>query len=315
MPRVKLNTPSDDLNAIKKRINKKNKAKYAGVEADMPAVRAETQNIYNSAFSKLNDIVASVGEINAQLVLTAGKQSTTPWASKAIDRYITATSKVKTQTADLNAFLEQHVAELSNFSEAQLSAISKLNQELTATFTEIASNINKLSGKKQVAIKRVFGVFVEDLMKLNQVLQGTLGVRDGSLPTKIAALDAAVGSDPNQEEEPPATTRKTRADKGQARGKRDSAGGDPATLVMATPTPPARRRGKKKLIVESDGTEADTEEGNGYSTGAGFLGLDWGRRNEWHKKGGGHEAWGEFQPVRHFPVRMVGGEYTPTRFL
>lgn len=178
MPRVKLNTPEvDSLNSAKRRVNRKNKIKYAGEEASAPQVREDTQRIYSSILEKLNGVVASIGEINSQLVLTAGINA--PWASKAIDRYISATSASKKQIADLNSFLESNSASLTDLSEAQLSAISLLQRELEDTFRNVVVSVNKLSPKRSEAIKKVFSVFVDDLVRLNQLLQGSVGFRTG----------------------------------------------------------------------------------------------------------------------------------------
>lgn len=178
MPRVKLNTPEvDSLNSAKRRVNRKNKIKYAGEEVSAPQVREDTQRIYSSILEKLNGVVASIGEINSQLVLTAGINA--PWASKAIDRYISATSSSKKQIADLNAFLESNSASLTDLSEAQLSAISLLQRELEDTFRNVVVSVNKLSPKRSEAIKKVFSVFVDDLVRLNQLLQGSVGFRTG----------------------------------------------------------------------------------------------------------------------------------------
>lgn len=178
MPRVKLNTPEvDSLNSAKRRVNRKNKIKYAGEEVSAPQVREDTQRIYSSILEKLNGVVASIGEINSQLVLTAGINA--PWASKAIDRYISATSSSKKQIADLNSFLESNSASLTDLSEAQLSAISLLQRELEDTFRNVVVSVNKLSPKRSEAIKKVFSVFVDDLVRLNQLLQGSVGFRTG----------------------------------------------------------------------------------------------------------------------------------------
>ena len=274
MPRVKLNTPSDDLNAIKKRINRKNKEKYVGAEAGQPQVREETQQVYNGIADRLLGIVASIGEINAQLSLTAGNNA--PWASKAIDRYITATSASKKQIADLNSYLEQNAGSLTNLSEPQLQSISKLQEELTNTFTEIVKSVNKLSPKRQEAIKRVFTVFVDDLVRLNQTLTGNI-----STPTKqvfskengkstartiqgipVQPFKKSVGDlpDPEQAEESDAPKpRKTRKDAGIPK-KAPSAGGEPKRRKKPTPK---TKQPSLSMAEEISGSDADTE-GGGY---------------------------------------------------
>jgi hypothetical protein len=262
-----MNTPStDSLNAVKKRVNSKNRAKYAGLESAAPVVREETTSIYNSIADKMNGIVASIGEINAQLNLTAGINAA--WASKAIDRYITATSSAKKQIADLNSYLEQNAGALSNLSEAQLNSITALQEELTNTFTDIVKSVNKLSPKKQQAIKKVFSVFVDDLVKLTQVLQGTLGYKASAASATAQGLPVhpfrqASQADPEQQVSEPEKTRKPRKDKGVPR-KKGAAGDEPARPAAKKPA----RKLNKTIVLETDGSEADTEEGLGYSGGA-----------------------------------------------
>jgi len=313
MPRVKLNTPSDDLNAIKKRINKKNRAKYVGVEAGQPQVREETQQVYNGIADRLNAVVASLGEINAQLSLTAGINAT--WASKAIDRYITATSASKKQIADLNSYLEQNAGALSNLSEAQLVSITKLQAEMTTTFKEIIESIGKFKPTRQLAIKKVFSVFVDDLVRLNQMLTGnitppskqTFSSENGksttgkiqSIPLQpfLKAQDALPHPEEAGDSDPP-KPRKTRKDKGVSRKK------------VVEYTTPEQRRAVRRTILEdtTSGSDADTE-GSGYA---------------------GDRMIGGFLMRRHMPIsfpsackREYGGgsiyldtaNYMPTRFL
>ena len=331
MPRVKLNTPEvDSLNAVKKRVNKKNKAKYSGQEASAPVVLVETQQIYNGVSERLTSIVASIGEINAQLNLTSGINA--PWASKAIDRYISATSASKKQISDLNSYLEQKSAELSNFSEAQLSAIATLQNELTTSFTEIIKSVNKLTPSRQQAIKKVFGVFVDDLVKLNQILQGTVGYKQSTSSTTrgipVQPFKSTAQSDPEQEIDIPEKTRKTRSDKGSTGvRKKGSAGGQPATLPHPPDTPRKGKGRPKKIQPPVDESEGDTEEGLGYGGAYDSSPVD--------RMVGGllHPDFQRFQPHAlisrrtpiSFPAMMRDGvqggiflnnkDYMPTRFL
>jgi hypothetical protein len=321
MPRVKLNTPSDDLNAIKKRINKKNRAKYVGVEAGQPQVREETQQVYNGIAERLNGVVASLGEINAQLSLTAGVNAA--WASKAIDRYITATSASKKQIADLNSYLEQNAGALSNLSEAQLVSITKLQAEMTATFKEIIASIGKFKPTRQLAIKKVFSVFVDDLVRLNQMLTGnitppdkqTFSSENGKSTTgKIQSIpihpfkkaqDALPHPEEAVDSDPP-KPRKVRSDKGVKKGSKKKV----VERKVIEYTTPEQRRAVRRQILEdtTSGSDADTE-GSGYA---------------------GDRMIGGFLMRRHMPIsfpsackREYGGgsiyldtaNYMPTRFL
>lgn len=216
MPRVKLNLP-DGLIAVKKRIVRANKKKYAGTDKPMPMSTEQTQQVYNGVYERLNAIIAAMGEINAQLLLTAGINA--PWASKAIDRYISATSSAKKSIADLNNYLDQNLSQLGSFTDAQITQLAASQDELTTTFKDIISSVNKLSPKKQLAIKKVFSVFVEDLEKLNQLLQGNIGFRKATKPLPVEALQPAATPHPEQEpESSPEKMRKKRSDAGKKRG-------------------------------------------------------------------------------------------------
>jgi len=300
----------DSLNAAKKQVIRRNKIKYMGDEASKPIVREETQQIYNGVADRLNAIIASIGEINAQLNLTAGINA--PWASKAIDRYISATSSAKKQIADLNSYLEQHAGTLGDFSEAQLSSVASLNNEMTTTFTEIIQSVSKLSPKKQLAIKKVFSVFIDDLSRLNQILEGNVGYRSGVAPTannmrgvpvkpfitglkEFKESKSKVVANPDQEVETEASVRKVRKDKGVSRKK-----------TPKTPSPRTR-------LENTSGSDADT-------LGGGMCG---GLSNPTDRVIGGsyHHLMRRINPIS-FPAAMSKGglyldtkDYMPTRFL
>ena len=218
MPRVKLNVVDKEMIAIKKRVVRANKRKYAGTDKPLPLETERITGMYNTIYEKLNAVIASIGEINAQLNLTAGINAA--WASKAIDRYISATSSAKKLIADLNNYLEQHIAELGSLNDAQVTQLSASQQELTNTFKEIVANVNKLTPKQQVAIKKVFRVFVDDLVKLNELLQGNIGFKRTTTPLPVAALAPVVLPHPEQPvESSPEKVRKKRSDAGKPRTK------------------------------------------------------------------------------------------------
>ena len=180
MPRVKkLSADADSLVAVKKRVNKKNKKKYAA-ETGAPSVQAVADPslpLYNGLLSRLQSVVASVGEIRGQLELTNEYfrlQTNTPWARAAIDRFVAVNANVKKAVADLNSFLEQNIRSLNIFSDGQVSNIRKLNDELTDTFKAIVEGVNRLNPKRQASLKKLFAVFIDDLMKLSQMMTGLL---------------------------------------------------------------------------------------------------------------------------------------------
>ena len=189
--KVKMNTPSEDsLNKAKKRTAAKNKRKYKGVDvpADAPAsgIVGDTSGMTATIVSKLTDMVASVNEISSQLNLTAGQNA--PWASKAIDKYITAASNLRKQTADLNAYLESQAGQLSSLNDFDASKINGVYQELVDGFGDVSSSLTKESPKRQQALKKVFGVFVPELTSLSETLTGKVLSQLSSGQTSLGVL-------------------------------------------------------------------------------------------------------------------------------
>lgn len=182
MPRVKkLSADADSLVAIKKRVNKKNKKKYAA-ETGAPVVQAVADPslpLYNGLLTRLQSVVASVGEIRGQIELTneyyRTNRNNAAFGRAAIDRFVAVNAVVKKAVADLNSYLEQNVRSLNIFSDGQVSNIRKLNDELIEIFQAIVVGVNALSPRRQASLKNLFGVFIEDLMRLSQTMAGLLG--------------------------------------------------------------------------------------------------------------------------------------------
>lgn len=203
--KVKMNTPStDNLLKAKKRVLAANKRKYRGVDdlVNPPAsgIVADTSGITANIVSKLTDMVASVNELSSQLNLTAGQNA--PWASKAIDKYISASSNLRKQTADLNAYLESQAGQLSSLNDFDASQINGVYQELVDGFGDVSASLTKESPKRQQALKKVFGVFVPELSALSETLTGKvlsqLAVTTGKKRTIIGLPVAADTTNPEQ---------------------------------------------------------------------------------------------------------------------
>lgn len=193
--KVKMNTPStDSLLKAKKRTLAANKRKYKGadVPADAPAsgIVGDTSGMTATIVSKLTDMVASVNEISSQLNLTAGQNA--PWASKAIDKYISASSNLRKQTADLNAYLESQAGQLSSLNDFDASKINGVYQELVDGFGDVSSSLTKESPKRQQALKKVFGVFVPELSSLSETLAGKVLSQLSSGQTSLGVLAPVV---------------------------------------------------------------------------------------------------------------------------
>jgi hypothetical protein len=193
--KVKMNTPStDSLLKAKKRTLAANKRKYKGADAlvDAPAsgIVGDTSGMTATIVSKLTDMVASVNEISSQLNLTAGQNA--PWASKAIDKYISASSNLRKQTADLNAYLESQAGQLSSLNDFDASKIDGVYQELVDGFGDVSSSLTKESPKRQQALKKVFGVFVPELSSLSETVAGKVLSQLSSGQTSLGVLAPAV---------------------------------------------------------------------------------------------------------------------------
>ena len=215
--KVKMNTPStDSLLKAKKRTLAANKRKYKGVDAlvDAPAsgIVGDTSGMTATIVSKLTDMVASVNEISSQLNLTAGQNA--PWASKAIDKYISASSNLRKQTADLNAYLESQAGQLSSLNDFDASKIDGVYQELIDGFGDVSSSLTKESPKRQQALKKVFGVFVPELSSLSETVAGKVLSQLSSGQTSLGVLAPAVvgkifsGRNPDVVVAPQATKKK-----------------------------------------------------------------------------------------------------------
>lgn len=209
MPKLLMSTPSvNGLNKAKKRTAAANKRKYKGIGAVAPAaanIVGDTSGLTDAIVSKLTDVRASVNEISSQLFLTGGQNA--PWASKAIDRYISASSNLRKQVTDLNSFLESKSGELLNLNDADVSRINSVYQELTTAFGEVADVLSKETPKRQQALKKVFAVFVPDLAKLSEELIGKVLSQSSSgitaTPISITTLPKEAQPNPEQIPEPP----------------------------------------------------------------------------------------------------------------
>jgi hypothetical protein len=197
MPRVKkLSGEMDSLVVAKKRVNKRNKRKYAVSTGDPLVVQADASlPLYNGILTRLQSVVASVGEIRGQLELTTeyirADRNNAAFGRAAIDRFVAVNAVVKKAVADLNSYLEQNVRSLNIFSDGQVSNIRKLNDELIDIFQSIVAGVNALSPRRQASLKKLFAVFIEDLMRLSQTMSGLLG-NYKQLPSEAPNVEALI---------------------------------------------------------------------------------------------------------------------------
>lgn len=162
------------LNDAKRRMTKNMKVKYRGADAEKPQVRIAASEAYNGLVGKLSSVISALNEINAQLELSG--KSNAAWASKAVDRYISATSSTKERIAGLNEYLDRHKAALSNMSPIERDEINGMSAHLQKIFLNIIGILKTMTPSKQRAIKGVFSAFVNDLMRMDQHLSSILAV-------------------------------------------------------------------------------------------------------------------------------------------
>jgi hypothetical protein len=197
MPRVKkLSGEMDSLVVAKKRVNKRNKRKYAVPTGDPLVVQADASTpLYNGLLTRLQSVVASVGEIRGQIELTneyvRADRNNAAFGKAAIDRFVAVNAVVKKAVADLNSYLEQNIRSLNIFSDWQVSNIRKLNDELIEIFQAIVAGVNALSQRRRDSLIRLFAVFIEDLKKLSQTLAGLLG-NYKQLPSEAPNVEALI---------------------------------------------------------------------------------------------------------------------------
>ena len=156
------------LNNAKMRMTKNMKKKYRGADDNAPAAKRDAREAYAALETKMNALIISLKEIETQLLLTSG--SNAPWASRAVDRYISATSSTKEKVNSINAFIESEKHSLSNMSEVERSHIRKLKELISKVFFSIINEYKKMGDSKRTAVKKVFDFFIDDLVSMDNHL-------------------------------------------------------------------------------------------------------------------------------------------------
>ena len=156
------------LNNAKMRMTKNMKKKYRGADDNAPAAKRDAREAYAALETKMNALIISLKEIETQLLLTSG--SNAPWASRAVDRYISATSSTKEKVNSINAFIESEKHSLSNMSEVERSHIRKLKEHISKVFFSIIEEYKKMGDAKRTAVKKVFDFFIDDLVNMDNHL-------------------------------------------------------------------------------------------------------------------------------------------------
>ena len=162
----------NELRSINKRIVKGMKRQFKGTETTL-GTQSDIQDKYNFVFEKMVSILGSLGEISNQLKL--GHTAPSGQGSKAIDRFVGATSAVVQSARILLNYIAQEVPSLTLFSIDQQQSISSLNDQIVGEVIEIDQlSTQFLDENVLTRFRSVMGDFKNQLMELQQRLEGSL---------------------------------------------------------------------------------------------------------------------------------------------
>ena len=292
MPRF-LKSQSAELNdtlAPKKRVIKNLKRTFKGSEQSVSQAN-DVSSIFTEVYTKMVGIIASMTEISNQLTLSAHTPSGT--ASRAVDRYVGATSAVLQQVKLLLLYLDRNVPSMNIFATNQIEALNGLNSQLVGLYQTIDESSKALQLASQNAFRRVLGVFGQDLMILQQRLEGLQAPQRGRTtfqPFKEPAV------------KPPKEVAAERRAAIKA-AKEAEVEGTSADAAGAEPKPKPRGRPKKKLVIVDD-----EMVGEGYGGGAFKIPMR-------PLIGSNPNTWTPAMYRTKVDVGLPMGGYTPTRFL
>jgi hypothetical protein len=247
--------------------------------------------IFTEVYTKMVGIIASMTEIANQLTLSAHTPSGT--ASRAVDRYVGATSAVLQQVKLLLLYLDRNVPSMNIFATNQIEALNGLNSQLVGLYQTIDESSKALQLASQNAFRRVLGVFGQDLMILQQRLEGLQAPQRGRTtfqPFKEPAV------------KPPKEVAAERRAAIKA-AKEAEVEGTSADAAGAEPKPKPRGRPKKKLVIVDD-----EMVGEGYGGGAFKIPMR-------PLIGSNPNTWTPAMYRTKVDVGLPMGGYTPTRFL
>lgn len=175
----------NSFRGINKKIIRDMKRQYRGTESTL-GLQGDIQDKYTFVYEKMVEIITSLGEISNQLKL--GHTAPQGTGSKAIDRFISGTSAVLKATKLLLNYMNQEVPSISIFPVEQQQTISGLNDQIVGAVMEIDQlSTNFLDANVLARFRSVIATFKDDLMLLQQRLEGTQGdMGTGSLGDTFA---------------------------------------------------------------------------------------------------------------------------------
>tara|TARA_R110001599_G_scaffold134241_1_gene312011 strand:- start:627 stop:1346 length:720 start_codon:yes stop_codon:yes gene_type:complete len=158
---------------INKKVVKDLKRQYRGTESTL-GISGDIQDKYTFVYEKMVEIIGSLGEISNQLKL--GHTAPSGAGSKAIDRFVSATSSVQRATKLLLNYMTQEVPSIHIFPVEQQQAISSLNDQMVSGVLEIDQLSTDFLDKGVLTrFRSVISQFKGDLMLLQQRLEGSQG--------------------------------------------------------------------------------------------------------------------------------------------
>lgn len=243
------------LRGINKKIMRDMKRQYRGTESTL-GLQGDIADKYTFVYEKMVEIIGSLGEISNQLKL--GHTAPQGVGSKAIDRFIGGTSAVMKATKLLLNYMTQQVPSISIFPIEQQQTISSLNDQIVGAVMEIDQlSTNFLDGNVLARFRSVIGSFKDDLMLLQQRLEG----REGDMGT------GSIGDAFDEPSRKPRTTpfRPVRVIPSTPKKK------SPAKKSAGRGTEEGQRRYRKKVVGETMEDMLDElewrGEGRGYGEG------------------------------------------------
>ena len=237
------------LRGINKKIMRDMKRQYRGTESTL-GLQGDIADKYTFVYEKMVEIITALGEISNQLKL--GHTAPQGTGSKAIDRFISGTSAVMKATKLLLNYMTQQVPSISIFPVEQQQTISSLNDQIVGAVMEIDQlSTNFLDEKPLARFREVIGTFKNDLMILQQRLEGTQG-------------DMGTGSLGDGFDEP---SRKPKQGRTSPYPVRVIPARSPAKPSPKKETAAARRKREKGEVGETMEDMLQELEGRGYGKG------------------------------------------------
>jgi len=269
----------NDLAAPKKRVTKNLKKTYQGKESTLGQKIDET-NAFDGVYSQMVGIIASVNEINNQLILIPQGQAVL--TSGAASRLVAPVTAILTKLKALLLFFARNVKSMSIFNAQQREQINGLNTQLVAEFQQIEELTKSLQPASRQKFAQALSVFAQDLTALQQILEGE---QSPEAVFRLYSDEAAL----------------TREAVAPGRGQRRSRAAERADLIRAATS------GPKYPIISGRGYSPQLNDLLGGALPSNLLARK--------PLGSDPNTWTPLQYRTKVDVGLPMGGYTPTRFL